>query len=114
MEKYFNYIYDPNSKYKGSNKKTIYVPTLLNYVDGKEDLNNMLRKINNLKNNDLGSLFYHPNIEFEFIKIVKNDDQYPIYKYDENSVLHQIIRTFNQNGYKFISIKELSSCNSSV
>jgi len=116
MEKYFNYIYDPNSKYKescnktiykGINNKTIYVPTPLDYVDGKEDLNNMLRKINNLKNNDLGSFFYHPNIEFEFIKTNKNDEQYPVYKYDENSVLHQIIRNFNKVGYKFISIKDL-------
>ena len=114
MEKYFDYIYDPNSKYqenktiyKGSNNKTIYVPTPLNYVDGKEDLKNMLRKINNLRNNDLGSFFYHPNIEFEFIKINKNDDKYPVYNYDENSVLHQIIRNFDRVGYKFISIKDL-------
>jgi len=107
MEKYFDYIYDPNCKYKGSNNKTIYVPTPLNYVNGKEDLNNMLRKINSLKNNVLGSFFYHPNIEFEFIKIGDNDDKYPAYKYDENSVLHKIIRTFNQNGYKFVSIKDL-------
>lgn len=107
MEKYFNYIYDPNSKYKGSNNKTIYVPTALNYVDGKEDLNNMLRKINKLENNILGSFFYHPNIEFEFIKSNENDDEYPVYEYDERSVLHQIIRTFNKNGYKFISVKDL-------
>ena len=116
MEKYFNYIYDPNSKYKesanktiykGINNKTIYVPTPLDYVEGKEDLNNMLRKINNLKNNDLGSFFYHPSIEFEFIKTNKNDEEYPVYKYDENSVLHQIIRNFNKVGYKFISIKDL-------
>ncbi|MCB2294476.1 DUF2334 domain-containing protein [Clostridium algoriphilum] len=107
MEKYFDYIYDPNSEYKGSNNKTIYVPTPLNYVDGKEDLNNMLGKINNLPKNVLGSFFYHPNIEFEFIKVYENEDKYPVYKYDEKSVLHQIIKTFNQNGYKFISIKDL-------
>lgn len=107
MEKYFNYIYDPNTNYKGSNNKTIYVPTPLNYVDGKEDLNNMLRKINKLENNVLGSFFYHPNIEFEFIKNDNKDDEYPVYKYDENSVLHQIIGTFNKEGYKFISIKAL-------
>ena len=77
-------------------------------MDGKEDLNNMLRKINKLKSNVLGSFFYHPNIEFEFIKLNENDGEYPVYKYDENSVLHQIIRTFNQDGYKFISIQDLT------
>lgn len=116
MEKYFDYIYDPSSKYKessnksiykGINNKTIYVPTPLDYVDGKEDLSNMIRKINDLEGNVLGSFFYHPNIEFEFIKIDKNGDKYPVYKYDEESVLHQIIKTFNQDGYKFISIKDL-------
>ena len=76
-------------------------------MDGKEDLNNMLKKINNLKNNDLGSFFYHPSIEFEFINVYDNDDKYPVYKYDENSVLHQIINNFNRAGYKFISIKDL-------
>lgn len=107
MEEYFSYIYDPNSKYKGSNNKTIYVPTPLNYVDGKEDLNNMLKKINKLKDNILGSFFYHPNIEFEFIKVNENQEEYPIYKYDENSILHKIVRIFNEKGYKFISIKDL-------
>lgn len=107
MEQYFSYIYDPNSKYKGSNNKTIYVPTPLNYVDGKEDLPNMLKKINNLSNNVLGSFFYHPNIEFEFINVEGNNNEYPSVKYDKNSVLHQILKTFNQRGYKFISIIDL-------
>jgi len=99
--------YDPNSNYKGSNNKTIYVPTPLNYVDGKEDLNNMLGKINKLETNVLGSFFYHPSIEFQFMKNDKKDEEYLVYKYDENSVLHQIIRTFNKDGYKFITIKDL-------
>ncbi|WP_368487587.1 DUF2334 domain-containing protein [Clostridium sp. BJN0013] len=107
MEQYFKYIYEPKDDVKSKASKTIYVPTPLNYVDGKEDLNNMINKINNLKPGILGSFFYHPNIEFEFIKLYGKDDDYPAYKYDENSVLHHIIRTFYKKGYNFISIMNL-------
>jgi len=106
MEQYFKYIYEPNMNSKGRHS-SIYVPTPLNYVDGKGDLNNMLRKIGNLRHNELGSFFYHPNIEFEYIKLDGNNDEYPAYKYDENSVLHQIFKVFDQKGYKFISILDL-------
>ena len=107
MEQYFKYIYDPNINSNERHGSTIYVPTPLNYVDGKEDLNNMLKKIGNLKQNELGSFFYHPNIEFQFIKLDGNNDEYPTYKYDENSILHQIIKDFAKKGYKFISILDL-------
>ena len=107
MEQYFKYIYDPSGNIKVNRSSNIYVPTPLNYVDGKEDLNNMLKKIDNLNQNQLGSFFYHPNIEFEFIKLNENKDGYPSYKYDENSVLHHILKSFDQKGYKFISILDL-------
>ena len=107
MEEYFKYIYDPNNNSKGRYSDTVYVPTILNYMDGKEDLNNMLRKIKNLKQNELGSFFYHPNIEFEFIKLIGNKDEYPAYIYDENSPFHQILMTFYKRGYKFIPISHL-------
>ena len=106
MEQYFKYIYDPNTGSKGRHNN-VYVPTPLNYVDGKGDLNNMLRKIGDLKTNQLGSFFYHPSIEFESIKLEGNSEDYPSYKYDEKSVLHQIIDSFDKKGYKFISIMDL-------
>ncbi len=112
MEDYFKYIYDPsninpNNIVEGANNKTKYVPTPLDYVDGKEDLNNMIRKIDKLKRNSLGSFFYHPSIEFEFIKLNSNDGEYPSYDYDSKSVLHQIIDTFDKDGFKFTTIDNL-------
>lgn len=46
-------------------------------------------------------------VEFQFIKLDGNNDEYPTYKYDENSILHQIIKDFSKKGCKFISILDL-------
>lgn len=73
-----------------------FIPTPLNYVNGVEDLNNMINKIGNLPEKSLASFFYHPNIEFEYIKIVKDKTGYSTYTYSEKSPLHIVKGIFNE------------------
>lgn len=112
---YFDYIYEA---YKVQSEKTIskvkigdkivrFIPTPLNYVDGSEDLNNMINKINELPEKSLASLFYHPNIEFEYIKITRDRKGYFTYTYSEKSPLHQLLKTFSKQNYKFRAIQDL-------
>lgn len=114
VEEYFDYVYQ---RYPGvyssvtkitRNGRTIkYVPTPLDYMDGKGVLNNMLSRINNLGPNVLASFFYHPNIEFDDIKIISDTIGYHNYEYSEASALHQMVKAFEDKGYKFISIHDL-------
>ncbi len=119
LEEKFKYIYEPYSENGGiteyksiiktnrNGKTTLYIPTPLDYVDGKSDCSNMLKKIENIDKNLLGSFFYHPYIEFEDIKINIGEDGYPYYSYSEQSVLHKIIKKFKDEKYKFYKISDL-------
>lgn len=115
IEKYFDYMYEPSkfadvnnvARRKNGNRVVKYIPTPLDYVDGRGDTNNMIRKINNLSSSTLASFFYHPNIEFEYIKLSRENNGYPTYVYNENSPLKKIINTFYNKGYKFIKITDI-------
>lgn len=118
LEEKFKYIYEPYSEDAGitefksiiktnrNGRTTLYIPTPLNYVDGKVDCNNMLKRIENIDKKLLGSFFYHPYIEFEDIKINRGEDGYPYYSYSEQSVLHKIITKFRNQKYKFYKISD--------
>ncbi|MFL0269127.1 DUF2334 domain-containing protein [Candidatus Clostridium radicumherbarum] len=115
MENNFDYLYEPyvgsgpresmNLVIKKNGKRTVkYIPTPLNYLDGKSDLPNMFKKINNLKPGIIASFFFHPSIEFEDIKIIREANGYPAYTYSKQSALHQIINLIESKGYSFESI----------
>lgn len=112
---YFNYIYEGYksqsekgiTKVKIENRIVKFIPTPLNYVDGVKDLNNMINKITKLPAKSLASFFYHPNIEFEYIKIARDKTGYPTYTYSEKSPLHQLLKVFSEKNYEFKSIQDL-------
>lgn len=119
MEKNFDYLYEPyiDDKINESKKVVVkkidgrtvkYIPTPLDYVDGKGDTDRMIRKINALRPDLLASLFYHPNIEFEDIKLSKDSAGYPCYSYSPNSALHRIVKAIKEKGYKFKTINEIN------
>ncbi|MHB1654030.1 MAG: DUF2334 domain-containing protein [Desulfitobacteriaceae bacterium] len=115
IEKNFDIIYEyypgaPNqiTVRKNGDKNTKYIPTPLDYVDGKKDLKRMIDKIQNLKPNVLASFFYHPYIDFDSIKLSKDADGYPTYTYADNSPLHQLIQVFKDKGYRFEKITDIN------
>ncbi|MFL0197463.1 DUF2334 domain-containing protein [Clostridium sp. WILCCON 0269] len=112
---YFNYMYEAYnyqnekviSKVKIQNKTVSFIPTPLDYVDGAKYINNMINRIYILPKKTLASFFYHPNIEFEYIKIAKDKSGYPTYTYSEESPLHQLLKVFSDKNYEFKFIKDL-------
>ncbi|MDR3669031.1 MAG: DUF2334 domain-containing protein [Ignavibacteriaceae bacterium] len=113
-EKNFDIIYEdypgsPNQIVvrRNGNKTTKFIPTPLNYVDGKNDVNRMINKVRNLSPNVLASFFLAPNLEFDSISLSKDKDGYPSYTYG-TSVLHQLLKVFQENGYRFVKITELN------
>jgi hypothetical protein len=119
LENNFDFLYEPYTPdvVNGNTYITVkrtrnriikYIPTPLNYLDGKNDLPNMFKKINNLKPEAMASFFFHPNIEFEDINVLKEANGYPSYTYSDQSALHQIINTIENKGYSFETINQLN------
>lgn len=118
FENNFDFVYEPYSpagkkggtyitNVKNGDRVSKYIPTPLDYIDGKGDTNNMIRKINNLPPDVMASFFYHPNIEFEDITVKKEADGYPSYTYSEESTLHRVVKAIEDKGYSFRSIYEI-------
>jgi Uncharacterized protein conserved in bacteria (DUF2334)./Copper amine oxidase N-terminal domain. len=114
LEKNFPILYEyfPNTPNQqdinyNSDKTCRYIPTPLNYVNGKSDCRNMLTRINNIGPHTLASFFYHPFLEFDDINISKDSDGYPQYTYNDNSILHQIVNLFKKKGYQFTTVNDV-------
>ena len=115
MGQYFDILYEPKilateryvTTVPSGTRAFMFVPTPLGYVNGPWDTENMMERIRSYGDSGLGSFFFHPNLEVSYIKTGLADDGYPIYEYAESSPLHRIVDTFAEQGYTFISIREL-------
>lgn len=119
-EKYFKILYYPFNDYGRDkadltkpqlspyNKTSYYISTPLDYIPlNKEEI--ALAKIN--KNNDttkMGSLFFHPSLEDNYISLTEDNNNAPTFTYSENSTLKRLINILEHKGYKMISIKDIS------
>ena len=118
FEQYFDIIYEGYVGIWGDkivksprNHRTLYIPTPLDYVDGKDGTEKMLDRINNLGEDTLASLFYHPDIDFEYITLQSDTSGYPLSNYSENSPLHRIVKALYDKRCSFAKITDLSSNN---
>ncbi|MBA9010446.1 hypothetical protein B0I53_002398 [Clostridium saccharobutylicum] len=71
----------------------------------------MLDRISHLSQATLASLFYHPDIDFEYIILQNYTSGYPISNYLENSPLHQIVKALYDKRCSFAKITDLCSNN---
>lgn len=116
-EEYFKYIYHPFSDngIKGRdltkpqlspyNKSSYYFSAPLEYVAEDNPLA-MMPRIKNGSHTHMGSLFFHPRLDYKFITINMVDNK-PTYNYTEDSILHQVINTLNEKGYKMSSVTDI-------
>lgn len=118
FEQYFDIIYECYVGIWGEkivksprNHRTLYIPTPLGYVEGKGDTENMLDRINNLGEDTLASLFYHPDIDFEYITLQSDTSGYPLSNYSENSPLHRIVKALYDKRCSFAKITDLGCDN---
>jgi hypothetical protein len=111
IEGNFNYIFEPaqgvwNDKpyLSKRNNKTVYVPAPWGYVQEK-DVESLLGKIRSKSKDSLGALFYHPYKEFEFIHL--SNSGYPDYKYSDESMLKEILKCLEKEGYSLVRITDI-------
>lgn len=114
FEQYFDVIYEDYVGIWGRkivksprNHRTLYIPTPLGYVEDKDGTKKMIDRINHLSEATLASLFYHPNIEFEYITLQNDTSGYPISNYSENSSLHRIVKALYDKRCSFAKITDL-------
>nr|WP_246880075.1 DUF2334 domain-containing protein [Bacillus suaedae] len=108
--------YDTTNLYGQSSLGSIYVPAPFSYVTDEASLDRILLKAS--KDNGLGSLFFHPFLEFPFlVEVLGTDgkqvmqDGLPLYKYsdedEKNSYLHRLVEGFGREGYSWKSLHEV-------
>lgn len=116
IEQYFDRIFEPCVGCKSDritvsprNSKTLYIPTPLGYVDADDGIEGMLSRIS--KNKSLASLFFHPYLEFDYIKIKSGNKDKFSFDYLDNSPLKRIILAIYDKNYRFSKISELTAKN---
>lgn len=93
----------PGREYRGYTT----VPTPLGYVNTTRDMTIMIDQLEN-SGGGLASFFYHPFKEFRYIHKWINEKGETCYSYDNDSPLHQLVNSFKQKGYTFVSIYSLA------
>lgn len=118
LENYFDYMFQPyidkngrevhsNMPYKSPlNNKAYYLYTPLDYVP-KGKIDHMLKKIKKLPENTMAGLFYHPDLEKDFIKFTEGENGYPDYEYSNASNIKKIVDQLEVKGYKMMKITDI-------
>lgn len=87
------------------NSISYFISTPLDYVH-EENIQGSLARIQNANPNNMGSLFYHPRLDFNYINI-SNDNNIPSYSYESNSPLEQIINSLQQTEFKMSKVSDI-------
>jgi len=117
-EEYFKILYYPFNDYGPEkadltkpqlspyNKSSYYISTPLNYIpESKEDIT--LTKLKNVNINNMGSVFFHPNLENKYISITDDSNGFPTFSYEDNSTLKKLIRILEEKGFKIIKVTDI-------
>ena len=83
------------------------VPAPLEYFVPTDDIEEKLSELEALPGNTLMSFFFHPFLEYDSIKISRTAGIAPTWWYDENSLLHKVIRAAHNAGAGFVPISEI-------
>jgi len=114
ISSYFHYVYEHGltwrdigivklnyGKWQGT-----FIPTPLGYITNENDVSSMIRNIGHMPDNVLRSFFYHPRLEFNYIKINHDATGYPSYTYSDDSMLKRLVKAFRNDGYEFKRISD--------
>lgn len=117
-EEYFKILYYPFNDYgvdkadlkrpqlSPYNNSSLYISTPLDYIaEGKEDI--CLDRIKNSDSSNMGSVFFHPSLENNFISLNEDSDGYPSFSYDDNSILKRLVNILEEKGFKMTKVTEL-------
>ena len=117
-EEYFKILYYPFNDYGKNkadltkpqlspyNKSSYYISTPLDYIPlGKED--DALVKLKNANINNMGSVFFHPNLENNYIFLTEDPSGSPTFTYADNSTLKILVSILEEKGVKMIKVTDI-------
>ena len=117
-EEYFKILYYPFNDYglkkadltkpqlSPYNKSSYYISTPLDYIPlGKED--SALAKLKNAHINNMGSVFFHPNLENNYISLTEDPSGAPTFTYSDNSTLKRLVSILEEKGFKMIKVTDI-------
>lgn len=117
-EKYFKILYYPfcdlgpryidltKPQLSPYNKSSYYISSPLDYIPvDKEDI--ALKRIKNSSINNMGSVFYHPNLEKKFITLSQDSDGSPTFTYQANSTLKKLIDILQSKGFNITKVTDI-------
>lgn len=116
-EEYFKIIYHPlfnapvrtdNTKPQLSpyNNSSYYISTPLDYIK----FDNVDASVENLKNcstSQLGSIFYHPVLDFDYISLAC-ENNIPSYNYADNSPLKRVVDILESKGFNLSKVSDIN------
>lgn len=111
-EKYFDVLYNPPFsdpkinipfRKKSGDRSILYLSTPIDYLknDSETELNVILNRIAKVPNGTLASMFIHPTIEINYIKVIKNEGYIDV-DYPLTTPLSRILECFKDNNYHFV------------
>ncbi|WP_158538403.1 DUF2334 domain-containing protein [Falsibacillus pallidus] len=108
-------VYETINSFGKRSLGSIYVPAPLGYVKDESSVEKILSKAS--KSNGLASFYFHPFLEFSYLKKVLDDDGkpvmkngLPVYKYKGNgdrSYLHRLVKGLEEEKYHWMSLYDI-------
>ncbi|MBD7909768.1 DUF2334 domain-containing protein [Clostridium cibarium] len=87
------------------NKSSYYISTPLDYIHDNK-IENSINVIKNADIKKMGSLFFHPRLDFSYITL-SNDNGIPSYTYKDDSVLKRVITALENKGFKMSKVTDI-------
>lgn len=107
-------VYETENQYGRTTLGSVYVPAPLKYIYDGNTANDVLKKLDTYRG--LGSMFYHPFLEFPSLEPVKDAngkpqqrDGLPVYRYKAGTTsdLHRLVEGFRSKGYNWVSLYDV-------
>ena len=109
---YYPYSFDGKNKLISSkpqlspnNGSSYYIDTPLDYIS-LDDIESSLNNIKNADTKKMGSIFYHPRLEFKYISL-SMEDNIPSYEYKSGSILERMINSLEEKGFKMSKVADI-------
>jgi len=85
--------------------RNYYIPTPLSYVIPNKE-NQMVDNIKNYHSDKIASLFFHPFLDFNSIKLTETDG-IPGFQYDDASPLKKVTNALEEKGYSMSYVTDI-------
>ncbi|MDS0524035.1 DUF2334 domain-containing protein [Clostridium sp. SHJSY1] len=116
-EQYFKILYHPfqdagrngidltKPQLSPYNKSSYYISTPLDYIP-ENKIDSAINFIKNADINKMGSVFFHPRLDFSYITL-SDENGTPSYNYTDNSVLKRVISALEEKGFKMSKVTDI-------